>query len=41
MKDIQVFGIALGLKKPWHVESTDLDADRIRLDIRVDFTSRS
>ena len=38
MKDVQVFEIALGLKKPWYIESIELDADRNRLDIRVDFT---
>lgn len=38
MNDIQVFEIALGLKKPWHIESINLDAERGRLDIRVDFT---
>ena len=37
MKDIQVFEIALSLGKPWYIESINLDADRNRLDIRVDF----
>lgn len=38
MKNIQVFEIALGLGKPWYIESINLDADRNRLDIRVNFT---
>ena len=38
MKNIQVFEIALSLGKPWYIESINLDADRNRLDIRVNFT---
>lgn len=31
MKDIQVFEIALGLGKPWYIESINLDAEKTAL----------
>jgi transposase len=37
MKDIDLFQLAMGLAHPWQVVSCSFDADRGRLDLRIDF----
>lgn len=37
MRDKDLFQLALGLSPPWFVASTEFDADKKRLDIRLDF----
>lgn len=41
MKDLDLFQLALGLELPWQVSSSSFDADKKRLDIRIDFLSAS
>ena len=35
--DVDLFQRALGLEEPWEVEEVKFDAERRRLDLRVDF----
>jgi transposase len=37
MRDIELFQAALGLGEPWRVVESSFDADRRRLDLRIDF----
>lgn len=37
MRDIELFQMALGLKPPWRVESSEFDLEQKRLDIMIDF----
>ena len=37
MHDVDLFGAALGLEKPWAVVGVEFDAERRRLDLRIDF----
>ena len=37
MKDLDLFQLALGLESPWYVSSSSFDANKKRLDIRIDF----
>lgn len=37
MRDVELFGRALGLREPWRVVDTEFDAERKRLDLRLDF----
>lgn len=41
MKDLDLFQLALGLESPWQVSSSSFDADKKRLDIRIDFAPGS
>lgn len=41
MRDNDLFQLALGITSPWFVASSDFDAARKRLDIRVDFKAGS
>jgi hypothetical protein len=37
MHDVDLFQVALGLEKPWEVVGVEFDAERRRLDLRIDF----
>lgn len=37
MRDVELFQAALGLSDPWRVVGSSFDADRRRLDLRIDF----
>jgi len=37
MRDVELFGMALGLAEPWFVERTEFDAGARRLDLYLDF----
>ena len=37
MHDVDLFGAALGLEKPWQVVAVEFDVERRRLDLRIDF----
>jgi transposase len=37
MRDVELFGMALGLVEPWFVERTEFDAGARRLDLYLDF----
>jgi transposase len=37
MRDLELFSQALGLREPWRVVETRFDAERRRLDLRLDF----
>ena len=37
MRDIDLFQLALGLKPPWQVSSTEFNLEQKRLDIKIDF----
>ncbi len=37
MRDVELFGLALGLTEPWFVERTEFDAGARRLDLYLDF----
>ena len=37
MRDVELFGMALGLTEPWSVERTEFDAGARRLDLYLDF----
>lgn len=37
MRDVELFGMALGLTEPWFVERTEFDAGARRLDLYLDF----
>jgi transposase len=37
MHDVDLFQAALGLEKPWVVVGVEFDAERRRLDLRIDF----
>ena len=41
MKDFELFQLALGLQTPWYVSSSSFDAEKKRLDIRIDFPAGS
>ena len=38
MHDVDLFEAALGLEKPWEVVGVEFDAERRRLDLRIDFS---
>jgi transposase len=37
MRELELFSRALGLREPWRVVETRFDAERRRLDLRLDF----
>ena len=37
MHDLDLFSVALGLEEPWKVVDVQFDAERRRLDLRIDF----
>ena len=37
MHDVDLFGAALGLEKPWQMVAVEFDVERRRLDLRIDF----
>jgi transposase len=37
MHDLELFSAALGLEEPWKVVDVQFDAQRRRLDLRIDF----
>jgi len=41
MRDTDLFQLALGLKPPWQVSSSEFNPEQKRLDIKIDFPKGS